>query len=238
MRVGRSATILLTSIGVCLLAISAKATDEIGDVIYPEYNGALGYQATGKQRELRPQEPVFKDERVVTGPQAATSIKFLDESVLDVGSNSDVVLDELIFNPDNTGSGVLNLTTGAFRIVSGVMPDGAMTITTPTVTIGIRGTEIVIFVLKDGTTEVNLIHGALSNRVCESADAIPLEAGQQLLVSSSCQVAIGVARSVPTGVPQMPSDLAALEGATPAAGGTVTAFGAPPTDQREHGSPN
>ncbi|MFN0191995.1 MAG: FecR domain-containing protein [Aestuariivirga sp.] len=238
MRVRRSAVNLLASIGFCLLAVSAKATDEIGDVIYPEYNGALGYQATGQQHELRPQEPVFKDERVVTGSQAATSIRFLDKTVLDVGSNSDVVLDELIFNPDNTGSGVLNLTTGAFRIVSGAMPDGAMTITTPTVTIGIRGTEIVIFILKDGTTEVNLIHGALTNRVCESADAIPLAAGQQLLVSSDCQVAIGVARAVPTGIPQMPDDLAALEGVTPAAGGTVSASSAPPRDERDHGSPN
>jgi hypothetical protein len=237
MRVRRSATILLASIGVCLLAVSAKATDEIGDVIYPEYNGALGYQTTGKQHELRPQEPVFKDERVVTGPQAATSIKFLDESVLEVGSNSDVVLDELIFNPDNTGSGVLNLTAGAFRIVSGVMPDGAMTITTPTVTIGIRGTEIVIFVLKDGTTEINLLHGALSNQVCESTDAIPLAAGQQLLVSSSCQISIGIARPAPIGIPQMPDDLAALEGVSPAAG-EVTALGAPPGDARDHGSAN
>jgi hypothetical protein len=236
MRVRRSAVNLLASIGICLLAVSAKATDEIGDVIYPEYNGALGYQLTGKQRELRPQEPVFKDERVVTGPQAATSIKFLDESILEVGSNSDVVLDELIFNPDNTGNGVLNLTAGAFRIVSGVMPDGAMTITTPTVTIGIRGTEIVIFILKDGTTEINLIHGALSNRVCESADTIPLEAGQQLLVSSSCQVAIGIARAVPTGIPQMPSDLASLEGISPAAG--AGGLGPPPGDNRDHGSPN
>ena len=237
MRVRRSTTILLASIGVCLLAMTAKATDEIGDVIYPEYNGALGYQATGQQHELRPQVPVYKDERVVTGAQAATSIKFLDESVLDVGSNSDVVLDELIFNPDNTGSGVLKLTTGAFRIVSGVMPDGAMTITTPTVTIGIRGTEIVIFILKDGTTEINLMHGALTNKVCESADAIPLAAGQQLLVSSSCEATIGIARAVPTGIPQMPDDLASLEGIAPAAG-TPTDLGPPPTDRRDPGSPN
>src|SRR5262249_38674340 len=137
---------------------------------------------------------VFKDEMVTTGPQAVTSIKFIDETTLDVGSNSEIVLNELVFNPDQSGNGLLSLTSGAFRVVSGVMPHGSMTIETPTVTIGVRGTEIVIFVLSDGTTEINLLHGALDNRICGKDGNIPLQAGQQLTVTSSCQAVIGVAR--------------------------------------------
>jgi hypothetical protein len=235
MWVKHPAKLLVASIAL-LLAVSAKADTEIGDVVYPEYTGALGYQVTGAEHELRPQEPVFQDERVVTGSQSVTSIKFVDETMLDIGSNSEIVLDELIFNPDQSGKGALALTTGAFRIVSGVMPEGSMTITTPTVTIGIRGTEIVIFVLKDGTTEINLLHGALDNRVCESEDTIPLQAGQQLLVSSSCEATIGIARAVPVGIPKMPSDLASLEGVSPAAG--TSDLGPPPRESRDHGSEN
>jgi hypothetical protein len=228
-------------LGLVLLAAPAAAEVEIGNVTYPEYRGAIGFRTSGNQENLIPAERVYQDERVTTGPKAVTSLTFVDTTTLDIGSNSEIVLTELIFDPNaNSRKGVLSLATGAFRIVSGLMAhDGSMTLLTPTATIGIRGTELVVFVLKDGTTEINLLHGSLDTRVCTSDEIIPLQAGQQLLITANCEALIGVARPLPPGIPEVPEDLAALENLgdiAPAAAGAGSA--GPPAGNGRQGSPN
>lgn len=240
MRGGFVGTAFAASLGLILFVVPAAAETEIGNVTYPEFRGAVGFRVTGDREDLKPQERVYEDERVTTGPAAVTSMLFADQTTLDIGSNSDIVLNELIYNPsDNSGKGVLSLTTGAFRIVGGLMHEGSLTILTPTATIGLRGTELVVFVLKDGTTEINLLHGALDTRVCTTDTVVPMQAGQQLLITPDCEFVLGIARALPPGIPELPSDLAALGnlgGISPAAGGAGSA--GPPVGPGGRGSSN
>ncbi len=66
---------------------------------------------------------------------------FLDESALTIGPNSEVVLDEFVYDPNTkTGKLVLTATKGLFRLVGGrISKTNPVILKTPTATIGIRG---------------------------------------------------------------------------------------------------
>src|SRR5690606_4701626 len=84
---------------------------------------------------------MFQNERVQTGERGRTQLLFLDGTALTVGPNSDIVLDEYVFDPTaGTGSIALSATRGVFRVVGGrISKSNPVTIRTPTVTVGVRG---------------------------------------------------------------------------------------------------
>src|SRR5258705_2997756 len=66
---------------------------------------------------------------------------FLDGSALTVGPNSDVVLDEFVYDPSTeTGKLAVSATRGVLRLVGGkISKTEPVTLRTPTATLGIRG---------------------------------------------------------------------------------------------------
>ncbi|MGO9358243.1 MAG: FecR domain-containing protein [Xanthobacteraceae bacterium] len=73
--------------------------------------------------------------------QGSTQILFPDQSTLNIGRNSSLVIDEYVYDP-NSGSGTMlaSLTKGTLRFVGGQIShtDGVM-LNTPVATLGIRG---------------------------------------------------------------------------------------------------
>ena len=104
---------------------------------------------------------VFHNERVVTGEKGQTQMLFVDQSALTIGPDSEVVLDEFVYDPDTeTGTIVLNATKGLFRLVGGkISKDGPVVLNTPTATIGIRGGIILVNVAETGATEATFLFG-------------------------------------------------------------------------------
>lgn len=128
----------------------------IADVV----NFAYGAKNGVARAELDPDDPVFFEETIETGDESAADIRFIDGSVLTVGENSTVVIDAFVFDPATlAGNSTISLTKGVFRYVSGDMPKENVEITTPTITIGIRGTELLISVAGDGGTEMSTVTG-------------------------------------------------------------------------------
>src|SRR5271169_73729 len=121
-------------------------------------NSAVNQEATGippgaaPRRLVLGQEVVF-NERITTGPEGQTQILFVDQSAMTVGPRSDMVIDEFVYDP-NAGTGKLaaSLTRGVFRFVGGKLSkqDNAVTMRTPTATIGIRGAVMFANVAEDG----------------------------------------------------------------------------------------
>jgi len=118
-------------------------------------------------RRLKLGDKVVYQETVSTGQASAVEINLIDESTLIMGELSEMILDSLVYNP-NTGTveGALNFAAGIFRFAgSGVRMN--VTITTPTGTIGIRGTEFDVLsgeadtevAVHDGTIEVTSAAG-------------------------------------------------------------------------------
>jgi hypothetical protein len=114
-------------------------------------------ELAGQAGQLGVGDPVFRNEIVLTGQESTAKLAFLDSTSLAVGPGSRVVLDRFVYDPSSQTMAV-NLTKGVFRFTTGVLDKNAYSITTPTASIGVRGTILDIGVHK-GDTRVTLREG-------------------------------------------------------------------------------
>ncbi|MDF3075759.1 MAG: hypothetical protein K0S54_3426, partial [Alphaproteobacteria bacterium] len=139
-------------------------------------------------------------------------IQFKDGSELTVNPGSNVTIDEYVYDDKtNAGKLVMSVGVGVARFVSGNMKKENIRIKTPTATMGLRGTDIVI--RTDGIgSEIEVLSGGITLTPCDQKDSVYLaDEGEILSVDFSCAVSTG-----PSGV-----------AATGAAGGTASAAAAP-----------
>lgn len=88
--------------------------------------------------------PVYLGDRIITSNGAGLQVLLLDETVLTIGPNSDVAIDEFVYDP-TTGDGriVADMAKGVMRFVTGKIPlnnPSSMDVNLPVGSIGIRGT--------------------------------------------------------------------------------------------------
>jgi hypothetical protein len=128
----------ILSILTVLAAGPAAAIEPSGHVI--RVDPAVNATGPGGERLLELQNAVFMGDVIVANPNGLAQIKFIDETRIVIGPNSRLKIDAFIFNPDLTAKKVvINMIKGSFRFISGNSPDGAYTIRTPSMTIGVRG---------------------------------------------------------------------------------------------------
>ncbi|HEX7791143.1 MAG TPA: FecR domain-containing protein [Afipia sp.] len=108
--------------------------------------GAVNLDATGTPpgaatRTLTIGTNVIYKERVQTSAQGSTQILFPDTSTLNVGRNSNIVIDEYVYDPNaGTGKMVATVSKGVMRFVGGqISHTVGVTVNTPVATLGIRG---------------------------------------------------------------------------------------------------
>lgn len=205
------------------IARPGAAELQIGAVAQPEYKGAIGTRESGEKRDLTYQQTVYANEHVETGVESETNLAFLDQTNLFVGERSSVLLDRFVYDPDShKGDVAISLMKGSFRFVTGEIKNKQnVTLRTPTATIAIRGTVLVLFVLADGTSEINVWSGAIDVLICNRRDPVRVDAGEALIVSSSCEGRRARARDsseVGYPIPRLPREYAALDEVAPAAG--------------------
>ena len=100
----------------------------------------------GSSSNLNNGDPVFQGDTIETVGSGAVGLVFLDKTTLSLSDGGKMVLDELVYDPaTGTGSMAVSMVEGAFSFISGEIaktgPD-AMTLETPVVTMGIRGTTV------------------------------------------------------------------------------------------------
>ena len=150
----------------CLLVVglphtmSVAQTPEIG-VTAAVRPAAMGTRLEDETRTLQVGTNVFANERVVTTTGGQAQMLFLDESALTIGPNSDVVLDEFVYDPEaESGTLILNATKGVFRLVGGkISKKSAVILKTPTATIGIRGGIALVNIADSGTVQATFVFG-------------------------------------------------------------------------------
>ncbi|HJU19890.1 MAG TPA: hypothetical protein VJ770_25845 [Stellaceae bacterium] len=130
-------------------------------------NGAVNVEATGIPPNAPPRrlvigQPVIFNEHVTTNRLGQTQILFVDASSMSIGPNSDLVIDQFVYNPSTgTGRMAANLARGIFRYIGGKLskePNG-VSMTTPAATIGIRGGVLLVDVTPAGRIEVIFEYG-------------------------------------------------------------------------------
>src|ERR1700726_3419211 len=101
---------------------------------------------------------IVHKERVHTTPAGTAQLLFTDKSSMSIAPNTDIVIDEYVYDPNaNSGHMLVSLTKGALRFVGGQLShQGAATITTSAANIGIRGGTATIIQGQNGTKVINV----------------------------------------------------------------------------------
>ena len=113
----------------------------------------------GKSRTLSKNNPVFSNEKISASSSSHGEFILSDKSRIIVGPNSSVTLDSFLVSGRGFEKGLVNVSKGAFRFISGRSKKGSIKIKTPLTTIGIRGTIFDVYVGRGGVTDVVLFSG-------------------------------------------------------------------------------
>lgn len=107
---------------------------------------------------------VVFQENIETWDNSGALLHFIDDSRLTMGPKSKVLVDEFVFNPTSTtGNALIKISAGTLRWVTGSMPKGKTVIKTPTATLTLRGTDVLVHVHPDGTTDTVVYDGIVDN---------------------------------------------------------------------------
>lgn len=119
-------------------AVPAAPNIGVTSAVLPAARGTPPAEAT---RVLQVGIDLKASERVETDAEGKAHLIFLDGSALTVGGNSDVVLDEYVYDPDTrVGKVTLSASRGVLRFVGGgISKKTPVVIRTPMATMGIRG---------------------------------------------------------------------------------------------------
>ncbi|MEQ5838953.1 FecR domain-containing protein [Paraburkholderia acidicola] len=130
----------------CPLVANTYAAESIGTV--KTVKGAVHIERTGQNMDAAIGSDVFGSDRVVTGPASSVGITLRDNTLLSEGSNSVLELNKFAFNT-TTYQGTLDATIrrGSLAVVDGELAKAnpeSVRYSTPTTTLGVRGTEFII----------------------------------------------------------------------------------------------
>jgi hypothetical protein len=129
-----------------LLPYTARAADPIGQV--KTADGPVTVERGGASQPVAIGDHVFQSDTVVTGAGGSVGITFVDNSMMSLGPESRLVLDQFKFDATtHEGSFDSSLQKGTLAVKSGQIvkqtPE-AMHIKTPAALLGVRGTEFVV----------------------------------------------------------------------------------------------
>lgn len=158
--------------------LAAEPVGEASRVFVYAYQTPQG----AERASLYEREQVFGDAVVETVSNGGLELTFLDGSKLTVGSASSVTLDEFVYDPAaGSGSAAVQIARGAFRFVSGAMPDDKVKIETPTMVIGIRGTVLNGTLFDAGGGAINCLEGEIEVTSKQTQQSVTVPAGNHVL---------------------------------------------------------
>jgi len=195
-------------LGATALALAAgPATARVG-VTSATDGDPLGKPPMENERVLRIGIDVQANEVVRTGAADRAHLVFLDGSSLTVGPNARLTIDKFVFDPNaKKGDLAITATQGVFRLVGGkISKSSAITVTTPSSTIGIRG-GITIFKVTASETVAAFIFGTSLTVTGAGHTQTITRPGYQVVVNA------GSAPGGPTAIPKggLTFDIATLE---------------------------
>ena len=128
-----------------LLVAGANAQQRVG-VNAAVNSDATGTPPNGAAKRLVIGENVVFNERIQTTAGGQTQVLFVDQSTMTVGPDSDVTIDQFVFDPvAGTGTMALSATRGVLRLIGGKLTkqEAPVALRTPNATIALRGGVLV-----------------------------------------------------------------------------------------------
>lgn len=164
----RMATLAILTISCSMLALGTVAqAQQVGTA------SAVNPAATINMRTITIGSSISHMERIRTTESGSVQVLFVDKTSMTVGPNSDLTIDEYVFDPKSgDGKLVASLGKGALRFVGGLISHaGNAEIKTSAATIGIRGGVVLL-------NGPNVYMGYGSSTVTSNGNSVSLSAGE------------------------------------------------------------
>ena len=132
--------------------LNPAAADQVGQVATLQGSATVSRANAAAAVALQVNDPIFKNDTLETGANSSLGVTFDDETTFSLSANTRIVVSEFVYQEGgnaNAASFNVALGTAAF-VASLVAKTGDMKITTPTATLGIRGTTGVVDVPAGG----------------------------------------------------------------------------------------
>ena len=174
----------------------------IGNVDQLEGKGVVDRKDGDKSITIEQSLNILQYDTVKTG-NGKVGILFIDDTRVDVTQHSKLIIDEFVFDP-NSGTGKLNLSAklGTIRYASGQIAKNSRQdtkITTPTATIGVRGTDFSMTIDELGGSTIILLPSCDVNGNCLVGEiSVESAAGQVILNQAFQATQVYVPESPPT----------------------------------------
>ena len=161
------------------------ASANIGEVALHEGNAAIDRKDGEQDIIVSKDLDIFSYDTVKTG-NGKVGIEFIDDTRVDVTEHSKLIIDEFVYDPNSkTGKLSLKAKLGTIRYGSGQIAKNSATnvlITTPTATIGVRGTDFTMTIDEIGSSTIILLPSCDTNGNCFVGEiSVESDAGQVIL---------------------------------------------------------
>jgi len=134
------------------------------------------------RQTLRAGIDVFQNETINTAYASASRVVFADQTQLSIGPQSQVVLDSFVFDPSPSASKVaVSVAKGVARFSTGILPKPDYQVSTPSCTIGVRGTVFTTIVNDTRDSWVTVEEGQTA--VSAQGVTVTVNAGQTTFVA-------------------------------------------------------
>jgi hypothetical protein len=165
----------LAGVAALLLALGASgalAQERVGvsSAVNPDVTGTA--PGTASRQVVIGQDVVF-NERFTTGALGQTQLLFLDESAMTIGPNSDLTIDQFVYDPKSgTGQLAMSASRGLLRFVGGKLSkqEEGVSLRTSTATLAVRGGAFLLDLTTEGRMEAIFIYGR--NLTVTGADGV------------------------------------------------------------------
>jgi len=175
-----------------IIFYASHSLASIGEVTQIKGNGVVDRKDGEKEIILEKEEiileketDIFSYDTVKTG-NGKVGIEFIDLTRVDVTEHSKLIIDEFVYDP-NTKTGKLSLKAklGTIKYASGQIAKNSkqnVKITTPTATIGVRGTDFTMTIDEIGSSTIILLPSCDTNGNCFVGEiSVESDAGQVIL---------------------------------------------------------
>ena len=125
---------------IILLFTNISYSSEIGIVGF-----VIGDAFNQDGKKLNVGDPIYFGDTITTNEGGKSQILFVDQTVMTVGSNTELTIDEFVYDAENTDGKLLStIKSGSVKILTGKISEKNpenLVVETPAGTIGTRGTE-------------------------------------------------------------------------------------------------
>jgi hypothetical protein len=137
---------LMVLVILVLFTSQTMAASRIG--LVKTYDPSATVTRQGQESQLFEGAEIYEGDTIVTDDDGSVGITFEDGAVLTLGASGKIIIESFLFKPDRKeGSFISKIKTGSIAFVSGrinKISPGSVQFITPTATLGLRGTKILI----------------------------------------------------------------------------------------------